>query len=70
MERAGAELTSTEEVKERIAAGEPEIVLRNPAARHNLAVGILSPGRVRIEVLQGDPFRNPVAVPAEITVTA
>ena len=25
-------------------------------------------GRVRIEVMQGDPFQNPVAVPVEISV--
>jgi glutamate synthase domain-containing protein 3 len=36
-------------LKAAIAGGEPEVVLLNPAARHNLAVGILQPGRVRIE---------------------
>lgn len=36
------------QIKAGIAAGEA-VTLRNPAARHNLAVGILQPGRVRIE---------------------
>jgi len=36
-------------IKACVAAGEPEIVLRSPDARHNLAVGLLSPCRVRID---------------------
>jgi glutamate synthase domain-containing protein 3 len=36
------------QIKAAIAAGDA-VTLSNPAARHNLAVGILSPGRVRIE---------------------
>jgi glutamate synthase domain-containing protein 3 len=36
-------------VKSALEAGEPLVVLRNPQARHNLAVGILRSGRVRIE---------------------
>src|SRR5918911_981557 len=31
------------------AAGEGEILLRHPEARHNLAVGLLQPCRVRID---------------------
>jgi glutamate synthase domain-containing protein 3 len=38
------------QIKAWIAAGETEeIVLRNPAARHNLVVGLLQPCRVRID---------------------
>jgi glutamate synthase domain-containing protein 3 len=37
------------EIKRMIEEGEHEIVVRNPAARHNLAVGILAPVRVRLE---------------------
>lgn len=38
------------EIKEALAAGAGEVVLRNPSARHNLAVGLQrSAGRVRIE---------------------
>jgi glutamate synthase domain-containing protein 3 len=36
-------------LKAAIAEGAPEIVLRNPEARHNLVVGVLQPGRVRVE---------------------
>src|SRR5712692_1466432 len=36
------------EIQQRIEAGEPEIVLRHPEARHNLAVGLLCSCRVRI----------------------
>ncbi len=37
------------QIKAWATAGEAEIVLRNPDARHNLAVGLLLPCRVRIE---------------------
>src|SRR5881397_2509306 len=37
------------QIKARIQSGEAEIVLRNPEARHNLAVGLLCPCRVRID---------------------
>src|SRR5438477_4984090 len=37
------------QIKAWIEAGEPEVVLRNPGARHNLAVGLLRPCRIRIE---------------------
>jgi glutamate synthase domain-containing protein 3 len=35
-------------LKEAVAAGETEVLLRSPEARHNLAVGVLAPCRVRI----------------------
>jgi methylamine---glutamate N-methyltransferase subunit B len=37
------------QIKAWIENGDTEIVLRNPAARHNLAVGLLRPCRLRIE---------------------
>jgi glutamate synthase domain-containing protein 3 len=44
---------NTREINRRLraalAAGDSEVVLANPAARHNLAVGLLTPGRIRIE---------------------
>lgn len=44
---------TTREINQRIRsavrAGEPEVTLVNPAARHNLGVGLVEPCRVRIE---------------------
>jgi glutamate synthase domain-containing protein 3 len=37
------------QIKAWIEGGDTEIVLRNPAARHNLAVGLLHPCRLRID---------------------
>ncbi|HZT28938.1 MAG TPA: hypothetical protein VFA33_03575 [Bryobacteraceae bacterium] len=37
------------ELKQWIQRGETDIVVRHPGARHNLAVAILSPARVRLE---------------------
>lgn len=37
-----------EEVRRAIAAGEQEIVVKDPGARHNLCVGILDPVRIRV----------------------
>jgi glutamate synthase domain-containing protein 3 len=37
------------EIREAIARGETEILVRNPGARHNLGVAILQPARVRFE---------------------
>jgi glutamate synthase domain-containing protein 3 len=37
------------ELKRAIAAGETDITIRNPGAKHNLAVAVLQPVRVRIE---------------------
>jgi glutamate synthase domain-containing protein 3 len=36
------------EIRRAIAAGERDIVVKNPGARHNLAVGIIEPARIRI----------------------
>src|SRR5258706_11858121 len=36
------------EIRQAIAAGEHDIVVKDPGARHNLAVGILEPVRIRI----------------------
>jgi len=36
------------EMRRAIAAGDREIVVKNPGARHNLAVAILEPARIRI----------------------
>jgi len=36
------------EIRRAIAAGDREIVVKNPGARHNLAVGIVDPVRIRI----------------------
>jgi glutamate synthase domain-containing protein 3 len=38
-----------EQIRERIADGEPEIVLRNPGARHNLAVAVLQDVRIVVD---------------------
>src|SRR5438445_7575201 len=37
------------EIRRMIAAGDRDIVVRNPGARHNLGVAILDPVRIRIE---------------------
>jgi methylamine---glutamate N-methyltransferase subunit B len=37
------------EIKQRIRDGEAEIVVRDPGARHNLAVAVLSPVRIRLK---------------------
>ena len=37
------------EIRRRIAEGDADIVVRNPGARHNLAVAVLQPARVRLE---------------------
>ena len=36
------------EIRRLAAAGERDIVVKNPGARHNLAVGVLAPARIRI----------------------
>src|SRR5579872_1378922 len=43
--RASREINA--EIKQAIAAGEREIIVRDPGARHNLGVGILEPVRIR-----------------------
>jgi glutamate synthase domain-containing protein 3 len=37
------------EIRRLAAAGEPDIVVRNPGARHNLGVAVLQPTRIRFE---------------------
>jgi glutamate synthase domain-containing protein 3 len=37
------------EIRRLAAAGEPEITVRNPAARHNLGVAVLQPARIRFD---------------------
>jgi len=37
------------EIKRLAASGEREIVVKNPGARHNIAVAVLQPARIRIE---------------------
>jgi glutamate synthase domain-containing protein 3 len=37
------------ELKRLIAEGVAEVTIRNPGAKHNLAVAVLSPVRIRIE---------------------
>src|SRR6266540_5615787 len=47
---AGKEIREiNRQIRAWVDAGEAEINLRNPTARHNLAVGLLRPCRVRIE---------------------
>ena len=36
------------EIRQAIAGGDRDIVVKDPGARHNLAVGILEPVRIRI----------------------
>jgi hypothetical protein len=55
----------------RSANATPEGEVLEPAGSPDAVVFLARcAGRVRIEVMRGDPFRTPVAVPVEVSVSA